>query len=63
MNVVVEGCGDVVEGRGGGQLAELSTASAGARSASSTCPQPGRGPVGLAGRAARGLLGLPSPHL
>jgi len=49
MNVVVEGCGDVVEGRGGGQLAELSTASAGARSASSTCPQPGRGPVGLAG--------------
>ena len=48
-NVVVEGCGHVVEGRRGGQLVELSTAVSGARSASSTCPQPGCGPVGLAG--------------
>lgn len=49
MNVVAEGCGHVVEGRGGGQLAALSTALAGARNAPSTWPQPGRGPVGLAG--------------
>jgi len=49
MNVVVEGGGHVVEGRRGGQLVELSRASAGARSASSTCPPPGCGPVGLAG--------------
>jgi len=41
--MVVQDCGDVVEGWRGGQLVELSMASAGARSASSTCPQPGPG--------------------
>ena len=39
----------MVEGRCGGQLVELSMALSGARSASSICPQPGCGPVGLAG--------------
>jgi len=59
MNVVAEGCGHVVEGRRGGQLVELSTALAGARSASSTCPQPGRGPVGLAGACSPKSPGTP----
>jgi hypothetical protein len=49
MNMVVGSCGHVVEGQRGGQLVELSTALAGARSASSTCPQLGFGRVGLAG--------------
>ena len=49
MNMVVGSCGHVVEGQRGGQLVELSTALAGARSASSTCPQLGFCRVGLAG--------------
>jgi len=47
--MVVQGCGDVVEVWRGGQLVELSMALAGARSASSTCPQLRLGPVDLAG--------------